>query len=394
MNELDFLKQKEVREFILENTSSDVNALLLNPPQAFKEHIHLIVEQLLARQKAKGKLDEWLEHPEVLFPPPLSIEQASSISTGNYKSSLVSGNQLIDLTGGMGIDCLSLSKGFKTTTYVEENPMLCARFRHNSGFLSSQTIEIHNEEAASFLQRFDGTSTFYLDPARRDNRKNKVFKLEDCSPDLIELMQLFREKASQVLVKLSPLLDLTAVLNEINHVKEVHIVSVKNDCKELLLLIDFAYTGSPKIVAVNLETDQPAFTFQAEQEQNTTITYGEPEAFIYEPNASVLKAGAFKSIADQFDLLKVAPNTHLYGSSRYLENFPGRVYEIIEDASKKTLSAFTKSGTINVVTRNYPLSPAEIKKKYKIKDGGDLFLIGYRNSANKPKLVIAKRPDR
>ena len=214
--------------------------MLLNPPKEFRERIRIIADQILARQKAAGKLDQWVSSKNLIFPPPLSIEQASSQSTSEYKKGLIKGSLLVDLTGGTGIDCLALSENFDETIYVEQNSFLCELFQHNSDMLG-ESIRIQNETAENFLQSFNGKATFFIDPARRDSAKNKVFKLEDCSPNLVELIPVLKTKTDAVLIKLSPLLDLTKTLEEVPNVKEVHIVSVKNDCKELLLLLDFNF---------------------------------------------------------------------------------------------------------------------------------------------------------
>ena len=391
MDGIDFLKRKEVKAFIQENIAQDVTQLLLNPPKKWKSHIKVIADQIFARQKAQGKLPQWAQNFDLIFPPPLSIEQASSASTGQYKSGLLSGEHLIDLTGGMGIDCLWIGQGFKKVSYVEQNDVLCETFRHNSKTLGKK-VEIENSAAEDFLEAFEGKAVFYIDPARRNDTKQKVFKLEDCTPNLLEIQQTLFEKAQRVLVKLSPLMDLSILIGSVNGISEIHIVSVKNDCKEILVLLEpNQKTPSPKIVAVNLDSDQPDFSFYREEEGSTQISYGYVSGYVYEPNASILKAGAFKAIAQRYDVTKLSANTHLYTSEYALEKFPGKSFKVLAPNAKHSLREYAVDGHLNVMTRNYTSDSAQLKKKYKLKDGGKYYLIGFRDRNNKPQLVIADR---
>ena len=389
---LDFLKQNDVRQFIRENVDADPNRLILNPPIAFKDGIKDIASQLIARKKAKGKLDQWADNFVLIMPPPISIEQASSKATCTYKQQLISGKKLVDLTGGMGIDCLALSESFDHSTYVERNTELCEVFRHNSEVLGKQ-IEIVNEDASEYLKLtyFNRNDTiFYIDPARRDQAKKRVFRIEDCSPNLIEILPNLSEKGKIALIKYSPLLDIKAILQSISHIKEIHVVSVKNDCKELLILIDFGFEGTPQIVCVNLESGQPDYKFSIEEEQDSDTTLGDVQQYILEPNTSIMKAGAFNKIANDFQVNKLAVNTHLYTTDDLTKNFPGRVYEVLAEVNKECISKYASNGKINVITRNHPLTAAEIKKKWKLKDGGEYSLIAFRGS-KKAKMLIARR---
>ncbi|WP_370088915.1 RsmD family RNA methyltransferase [Ekhidna sp.] len=396
MNQLDLLLQKDVKEFIRENADSDPKKLILNPPGEFKEYIKEIADQIQSRQKAKNKLADWAEDFDLIMPPALSIEQASSESTCHYKQELIHGKHLIDLTGGMGIDCIALSEKFERTTYVEEQAELCEVFKHNAQTLGKE-IEVVNESAESFLSRFDDNTTdttFYIDPARRDIHKNRVFRIEDCSPNLIEILPLLKTKGHKTLVKFSPILDLQAITSTVNGIQEIHIVSVKNDCKEILLLLDFESRSNVQIIAANLQTNQPNYAFFSGNESNSKVAYGMLNKYLLEPNSSVMKAGAFKRISEDFGLCKLGDNTHLYTSDSQVSSFPGRTFEVIATANKKNISRYADKGKINVITRNYPLNASELKKKWKLKDGGDLFLIGFRDIYGKPQTVIGQKIDR
>lgn len=388
------LQQKEVKKFIEKNIQSDPKKLILNPPKEFsKSTINFIVEQIQARQKARGKLNNWVNNFDLLLPPLLSIEQASSESTAMYKKQIAQGERLIDLTGGMGIDCLALSNQFTNTIYVEKEESISSVFNHNIKVLK-KNIEVKNELAEEVLKSLPNEiahTTIYIDPARRDDSKNKVFKLEDCTPNLKELMPLMKLKSSQILIKLSPIIDIKSILKEFDSIKEVHIVSIKNDCKELLIYIDFSFDCEATIKAVNLKSEQPNYVYTLTQEEQSTSQFGNCDSFIFEPNASILKAGAFKKIGEDFNLKKIAKNTHLYTSDFEVKNFPGRTFKKITEADKKTIREYSSSGRINVLTRNYPIKPDALKKKWKLKDGGDYFLIGFKDVHEKAHLIIAER---
>ena len=391
MDAVGFLGQEEVKEFICKNVDRNVNQLVLNPPKKWKDHVKIIADQILSRQKAKGKLPSWTENFDLILPPPLSVEQASSEVTGQYKAGLLNGKHLIDLTGGMGIDCLCMGQRFKKITYVESNADLCEVFRHNSASLKRE-IEIKIDTAKNFLDSFKEKATFYLDPSRRDDTKQKVFRLEDCTPNFFTLQRLLAEKSEKVLVKFSPLVDLSLLIDSINHVSEIHVVSVKNECKEVLLLIDpHQQATATKVVAVNLNSDEPHFSFIKKEEETMKVAHGKLSTYLYEPNASVLKAGGFKSIAQHYHLGKLHSNTHLYTSNSPLDSFPGRSFKVISSNIKDSLQKYAENGHINVITRNYPLDSVRLKRKYKLKDGGSYYLIGFRDVNNKPQLIIADR---
>ncbi len=392
---IDFLKQEEVKQYIGNNLTADPTQLLLNPPNNFKEHIKEIAAQIQARQKAMGKLDAWSTNLDLIMPPPLSIEQASSELTCEYKKRLVGGGHLIDLTGGMGIDFLALSEAFERATYVEKERPLCEVFEHNVNVLEKD-VKVVNSNAEDHLEDLQSNpekTVIYLDPARRDESKGKVFKIEDCSPNLIDLLPLLKHKASKVLIKYSPILDIQAIVRFIPHIKEIHIVSVKNDCKELLILVDFKYEGTPEIRCVNLATEQPTYSFKIEDEKSSRFRLEDVDQYLLESNSSIMKAGVFKKIAMDFNIGKIAENTHLYTSNAPVKDFPGRTFKVLAEVDKSSLKQFAPANKINVITRNHPLNANGLKKKWKLKDGGDYFLIAFRDQKNKTKMVIAERLD-
>lgn len=383
-----FLKRKEVISFIFDHIQSDINRLILSPPPDFKDRIRLIADQIHSRQKAIGKLDSWSQDKRLILPPPVSIEQASSETTATFKKELAGGDKLVDLTGGAGIDCLTLSENFNTTTYVEQNSGLCNLFRHNTKALGIP-INVYEGSAEDFLSSAQEEVTYYMDPSRRDLSGKRVVKLEDCSPNINTLMPSLKVRGNGILLKVSPLLDLKKTLDDLNCVKNVYVISVKNDCKEILFSIDFSFNGEPNIQAVNLNTSNPTLTFLRSKETAMTPRLGSIATYLYEPNASILKAGAFKTVAHVYEIDKIATNTHLYTSTRRLKNFPGKTFRILKLDAKNHLDGY--KGVLNVITRNHPQKAELLKKKFGLKDGGNHYLIGFRDTFNKPQLVLAER---
>ncbi len=381
----------EQKKFIQENVAADVNRLLLNPPSEFKSEIKFLAEQIQSRQKAKGKLPTWVENFDLTFPPPLSVEQCSSEETASYKSGLIKGQLLVDLTGGMGVDCLALSERFEQTIYVESQADLCDRFGRNAEILGRK-IDVKNQSAEKFLSEFSlpEKTVFFIDPARRDEQAKKVFRFADCTPDVNELLNDFKKKAAKVLIKASPLIDLKQGLSELSHVVEIHVVSVTNDCKEVLFLLDFEkQPHEPIIKTINLAKRTERFGFTFSEEELAESEFGEVGEVLLIPNSSILKAGAFKSVGKSFALKKLAVNTHLFTSEKQVDNFPGRQFTILEkQVDKKVLKTYGVESRVNVISRNHPHSPEQILKKFKLKEGGDLYIIGFRDQRNKPQLTL------
>ncbi|MEQ8238831.1 MAG: SAM-dependent methyltransferase [Cyclobacteriaceae bacterium] len=390
---LDKLTNETFIRFIRENEQADLTKLLLasNKPNI---DIKLAVDQILSRRKSKGKLALWLSQEGLIFPPPLSIEQASSDLTAAYKSELLRGDLLVDLTGGMGVDTLAFATTFNRVIYVEQDPWLCEVFEYNSNKLGLHNISIINQRSEDYLKTIDAKATFYIDPARRGNFKQKVFRFEDCTPDLTKLLFLLKEKTERLLVKASPMIDVTEGIRGLKHVDLVHILSIKNDCKEVLFDLRFSdVNNNPSIKTINY-TDQgiESFTFDLIQPKIDLTRFSEPKSYLYEPNASVLKAGGFASICASFPVSKIQQNTHLFTSDSLIQEFPGRKFIVLKDGiTKADMEKLLPEKKANIITRNYPLKPEEIKKKYKLKDGGDQYLIGYRNMENKAKLLVAQR---
>ena len=360
---------------------------------------HWFLQQIEGRERTADKLPTFASIPDWWYPVRLSCEQCSSELTARYKASLLSPlalgegkeERFLDLTGGYGVDTYFLSEQFTHTDYVEQNEELCRIAAHNFALSQKSKVErqklsiaIHNTTAEDFLLSSPcgeaGWGLIFLDPARRDSHGSKVFRLEDCTPNVVELLPTLLAHSKRLLIKLSPMLDLTQAVTSLSQVNwDIHIVAIKNEVKEVLLLSG----GTGQITTIDLAQKDQAFVFTREEEQHCglDIRDGKLANYLYEPNAAILKAGAYKLVAQRFGLHKLDVNTHLYTSRQFIENFPGRVWRITEKQNLKQA---------NVLTRNYPLTPEQLKKKLHLRDGGTAFVIGCR-VAGKPTLLYAER---
>ena len=339
------------------------------------------LQQVEGKERTADKLPTFASIPEWWYPVRLSCEQCSSELAARYKASLISNfkfqvSNFVDLTGGYGVDTYFISEQFEHTDYVEQNAELCRIAEHN---FANKPIIIHNTSAEEFLQTAGQYDLIFLDPARRDSHGGKVFRLEDCTPNVVELLPTLLQHGKRILLKLSPMLDLTQAVTALSAVTwDIYVIAIKNEVKELLLLS----SGSGQITAIDLDKKDQAFVFTREEETNCPFNFHfSPFTFLYEPNAAILKAGAYKLVAQRFGLHKLDVNTHLYCSDTLVPDFPGRVWRITEKQDLKQA---------NVLTRNYPLSPEALKEKLHLKDGGTAFVIGCR-VAGKPTLFYAER---
>lgn len=387
--------------FAREHENADIHRLLLGtPPEGVDAR--RAAEQIQARRKARDKLPGWYAAPDVLFPPPLSVEQASSERTAQYKATLLSGHHLVDLTGGMGVDTLALAERFDKATYVEQDPELCERFAHNAELLSDRPVEVVCRSAGDFLAGFHGTATFFVDPARRDDGGRRVSGFEASSPDVVSLLPRLRQTADRALIKASPMIDVTEAARQLQAVAAVHVVSVANECREVLFLLDFAQSDSTgpesggrfPVCCVDLKTDgtAAAFQFLPAEERTTPVTWGEPGRFLYDLNAAIRKAGAFRTVAARFALVKLAPNTHLYTSDELVNDFPGRVLEVTGYPVTKPARQLPDRRA-NVMSRNHPLSADQLRQRFKLRDGGDHWLVGFRDQGGRARLLTARAVD-
>ena len=379
----------DTKQFIAEHLNDDVRELALKYSNA-KVDMALALRQIEARQILRKKVPLWSDNEELLFPAHLSIEQCSSEDTARYKASLLQGQTFADLTGGLGVDCFFISKNFQHTDYVEQSAELCALAEHNL----SDSLMIHNESAEEYLNHCAPVDCIFMDPARRDVHGRKTVSISDCTPNVLELQDLLLQKARRVMLKLSPMLDISKALRELHSVKEVHVVAVANECKELLFLLELGYEGEPTFTCVNLQTDQPSERFTTEEERSCQAVFAkEISQYLYEPNTALLKGGCFKLLTKRFEVQKLHRNSHLYTSDRLISDFPGRVFTVEAWAPynkkvRQTLLAGVEKASIAV--RNFPLSVAELRKTLKIADGDELFLFA-TTLVGEQKVIISAR---
>ncbi|MBQ3998484.1 MAG: class I SAM-dependent methyltransferase [Paludibacteraceae bacterium] len=357
---------------------------------------HWFLQQVEGRERTADKLPTFATIEDWWYPVRLSCEQCSSELTAKYKASLINGEKMVDLTAGYGVDTFFLSKQFTHTDYVEQNAELCRIAAHN---FANKPITIHNTTAENFLASAGQYDLIFADPARRDSHGGKVFRLSDCTPNIVELLPELLKHGKQLLLKLSPMLDITQAIKELSAVNwDIHIVAVKNEVKEVLLLSG----GNGTITAIDLTEPEKAFVFTREQESlsakrsfSETVFQcnglsGAAGLYLYEPSASILKAGAYKLIAQRFGLQKLDINTHLYASDKLIEEFPGRVWQIKSNDFKQFQTTSNNLKHANILCRNYPLTPEQLKKKLHLRDGGTAFVIGCRVNG-KPTLFYAER---
>lgn len=440
------------QEYIKQHRNDDVYRLALaKTPEGVD--LQYALQQISAYQILTKKVPSWAECNELIFPRQLSLEQSSSELTARYKAELIRnfmGNQPfthIDLTGGMGIDCYFIAQHTQKSHYVELNPELCQIARHNFTHLNSN-ISVHNTTAEEFLNqstdnrlqitnnrvqstdnrvqmtdnrvqitddRLQMTDNFslltpnsslliYLDPARRGDHGQKLVSIADCQPNVIELLPQMFELTDKVVVKLSPMLDITRAINELSHIEKLYVISVGNECKELLLFINKKYNAETQIHAINLKstinnqrsTDNPTpFSGFISHETALSLSYAhEVGKYLYEPYAAHLKSGLYKTIAQQYNCEKLHQHSHLYTSTELNNDFPGRKFEVKEvvpfdKKSAKTLFKSLKQA--NLTTRNFPLTVSELRTQYKIKDGGETYIFATTLHDDSKVLIVCQK---
>ena len=374
-----------------------------------ENHIFL-ARQTEGRRAMATKLPSWAENMSILFPVKISLEQCSSEATAMYKASLVSGESMVDLTGGFGVDCSFLSKKFSAADYVEQNEELCKIAEHNFAALGLN-IKVNNAESVEFLKAMPAVDCIYIDPARRDIKGKKTADLSLCSPNLLEIRDILLEKCNTLLIKLSPMFDISSALEVFPECRQVHVVSVKNECKELLLLIEKDFKGEANIICVDLD-NQPrrglslgrqvsehsddacivelGVKGELKKEKGEIVSYASPKGYLYEPNASIMKAGLYKTVANRYNLQKLHPNTHLFTSEKFVENFPGRIFKVekVTKVQRKEIQDIDKA---NLSIRNFPGNVADLRKKLKLKDGGDTYIFATTLNDNSKVLIVCKK---
>lgn len=390
------------KQLIREYEDSNISevALHLSKSDFSKDYINFILKQIHGRQVSKAKIPLWYDNDNIIYPVSLSMEQSSSEKTAIYKLTIIgdSTQKLVDLTGGLGVDFFFLAQKVSKSIYIEQKTELCNAAKHNFKELGLNNFEVINCDSNIYLKNtLSFSDVIYLDPSRREKHGRKVFKIEDCTPNLIDIQHDLTDKSDKAIVKFSPMLDISKAIESLDNINEVHIVSVDNECKELIfVLTNKKETETINIYTINIKKDGSLekLVFDRDRIFKSEATFSDIAEYLYEPNSSILKSGAFNYISELFDIPKLAPNSHLYTSDRLIDKFPGRTFRLIESfaPNKKNINGFVeKYGKANIAIRNYPMSVSELRRVYKIKDGGDLYLFATTLKSNKKIWLLCKK---
>lgn len=383
---------QEVQNYIDEHLKSDLHKLILKGSHFDEITVQELANQIVSKQKCEKKLPNWFQTKNIYYPPKLNIEQTSSELTAQYKSELVAGKTLIDMTGGYGVDSFFFSKKIETVTHCEINKELSEIATHNFKQLNAINIKSVSENGVDFIKNSkDFFDVIYIDPSRRNDAKGKVFLLRDCEPNVPDNMSFLFEKTNTILIKNSPILDITSAINELSFVKEIHIIAINNDVKELLFLLEKDYKKEIQIKTINF-TKSGSQEFNFQHQTKPISTYSKPLEYLYEPNAAILKSGGFHEISNQLNIFKLHQHSHLYTSEKQIE-FPGRVFKVIEITSydKKKIAKLITNKKANITTRNFPKTVAQIRKELKIKDGGEDYLFFTTNFKDELICIHSKK---
>ena len=387
-------------DFIHEHAEADVRQLALQGTKNPEVDLSFALEQIAGRQKAKTKLPSWAAVDGIVYPPHLSMEQCSSEQTARYKALIAGkGTLIVDLTAGFGVDMAFMSQGFQKAIYVERQAPLCAISSDNYKLLGLNHIEVICADGIDYLHQLEHADLIFLDPARRDDHGARTYGIADCTPNVLELRDELLKKADRVMLKLSPMLDWRKAVEDLGHVNEVHIVSVDNECKELLLIL--SKEKKPlKLFCVNndqvFEGDQGDWLNERSIAEIRVPVPMSSQAYLFEPNASIMKAGCFTLLEQRFNVSQLDKNSHLFVSDHDISDFPGRRFTIEKTTSmnkRELKTALAGIDKANITVRNFPLSVAELRKRLKLKDGGNLYLFATTLADGQHQLFLCRKTE-
>lgn len=382
----------ETQQFINQHLHDDLTKLLFKGSPFSNITIQELANQILAKNKSEKKLPTWFQLKKCYFHHKGSIEQSSSEITAEYKSKLVSGNLILDITGGFGVDSFYFSKVFDTVIHCEIEEKLSKIVGYNFNQLKVKNIQFVSQDGIhSLKENNDFFDWIYIDPSRRDDEKEKVFLLKDCSPNVPENLDFLFTRTNKILLKTSPILDISSAIKELKFVKEIHVIAVQNELKELLFILEKDYLSLIKIHTINIlkeKSQEFSFVFENKEISN----YSLPLTYLYEPNAAILKSGGFEQIASQMSVFKLHKHTHLYTSDAIID-FPGRIFKVeaVINYDKKQLKKLFHDNKANVTIRNFPKSVTQIRKETGLKDGGNFYIFLTTDLNNNLKVIICKK---
>ena len=393
-------------DFIREHADEDVRQLALRGTKQSEVDLSYALEQIAGRQKARLKLPSWANIDGIVYPPHLSMEQCSSEATARYKASIAGkGALIVDLTAGFGVDMAFIAQGFQRAVHVERQPQLCAISSENYRLLGLNHVEVVCGDGVEYLHQMAHADLLFIDPARRDEHGGRTYGIADCTPNVLEMLDEMLEKADRVMIKLSPMLDWRKAVADLREVSEVHIISVDNECKELLLEVKSeklkVKSDSPslRVVCVNLLSDgnQECFEFDALHPSPPSSTFHFSlltSHFLYEPNASIMKAGCFALLEQHFGAVQLDKNSHLFVSDQEMAGFPGRAFVIEKRTSmnkRELKAALADIDKANITVRNFPMSVAELRKRLKLKEGGEVFIFATTIANEGHQLLVCRK---
>lgn len=394
------------RDFIRQHLDADVRRLALQGGRDPEVDLPLALEQIAGRQKARSKIPSWAAIDGILYPPHLSMEQCSSEQTAQYKAKIAGeGNLFVDLTAGFGVDTAFIAKGFSKAVCVERQERLCAISSSNYKTLGLPQVHVICGDGTEYLHQMDHADLLFIDPARRDEHGARTFGIADCTPNILEMMDEMTEKADRIIIKLSPMLDWRKAIEDIGcGVSSVHIVSVDNECKELLIEVKSeerkAKTVAPslRVICVNLLSDgrEERFEFDAITVSSANTFHSSPFTLhiLFSPNASIMKAGCFVQLSERFGISQLDSNSHLFVSDADIEDFPGRRFVIdkVTSMNKRDLKeALTGISRANIAVRNFPMPVAELRKRLKLQDGGDVYIFATTVANQGHRLFVCRK---
>ena len=381
-------------EFIAQHREEDVRTLALQAGRYPTVEMREAVTQIEGWQHAREKLPEWAAVEGIIYPPKISMEQCSSEKTAKYKAGLIEGKMFADLTGGFGIDFSYMARGFGEAFYIERNKNLCDVATANFSRLGLDHVKVLNGNSEELFGTLPHLDWIFVDPARRDSDGRKVVALSDCEPNVVELDLL--SKADKAMIKCSPMLDITMACRQLKNVSAVHIISVNNECKELLIILNSGNFTGITTHCVNILKDgtTQVFSFTQDEEETACVSYcSEVGKYLYEPNASIQKAGCPKSLGAHYHVDKLHPNSHLYTSIEHVHDFPGRTFEIVEvlGFSKADIKMVQSLGKANITVRNFPENVQLLRKRLKLADGGENYIFATTLNDGSKALIVCKK---
>lgn len=400
------MKNQATLDFIREHADDDVRQLALRGSKMSEVDLSYALEQIAGRQKARTKLPSWASIDGIVYPPHLSMEQCSSESTARYKASIAGkGALFVDLTAGFGVDMAFIAQGFQKAVHVERQPQLCAISSENYNVLGLNHIEVVCGDGVEYLHTMNHADLLFIDPARRDEHGGRTYGIADCTPNVLEMLDEMLEKADRVMIKLSPMLDWRKAVADLGKVNDVHIISVDNECKELLLAVNSEERGknsaspSLRVVCVNLLSDgnKECFEFDGyHASPSSSAFHFSPfdSRFLYEPNASIMKAGCFGLLEQRFGVMQLDKNSHLFVSDKEVIGFPGREFLIEKRTSmnkRELKAALADIDKANITVRNFPMSVAELRKRLKLKEGGEVYIFATTIANEGHQLLVCRK---